>query len=133
MATRQQKQVKPSPKGAVQTTQTVSQSWSGPLPPPAALEKFNDIIPGGAARILEMAEREQAHRIKFEQHALDAEVKADSRGQYLGTTIAALAIIGAIVNVALSGHWQVSCALVGVPVLGVVSAIIQGRSSKPKK
>jgi uncharacterized membrane protein len=40
-----------------------AQQWTGPLPPPAALEQFERVIPGGAERILRMAEQEQAHRI----------------------------------------------------------------------
>jgi uncharacterized membrane protein len=31
------------------------EQWSGPLPPPAVLEKFSQIIPNGAERIVAMA------------------------------------------------------------------------------
>lgn len=33
-----------------------SQQWIGPLPPPDTLEHFDRVIPGGAERILRMAE-----------------------------------------------------------------------------
>jgi uncharacterized membrane protein len=93
--------------------------WSGPLPPPAELEKFNQIIPGGADRLLRMAEAEQTHRFE------DAK-----RGQYFGWSLAAGAVISAAVVSLCHGPWQVSVALVGIPVLGAVHVLIQGRKDK---
>jgi hypothetical protein len=81
----------------------------GPLPPPAELEKIDQIIPGGADRLLCMAEKEQTHRIE------DAK-----RGQYLGWSLAAGAVIAASMVSLCRGPWQVSVALLGIPVLGAV-------------
>ena len=100
-------------------TSIISAHWSGPLPPPAQLEKIDQIIPGGADRLLRMAEKEQAHRIE------DAK-----RGQYLGWSLAAGAVIAAAVVSLCRGPWQVSVALVGIPVLGAVQALIRGRKEK---
>ena len=77
---------------------------------------------GGADRLLQMAEKEQAHRIE------DAK-----RGQYLGWSLAAGAVIAAAVVSLCHGPWQVSVALVGIPVLGAVHALIQGRKEKSGK
>ena len=101
------------------TASIISAHWSGPLPPPAELEKIDQIIPGGADRLLRMAEKEQTHRID------DAK-----RGQYLGWSLAAGAVIAAAVVSLCHGPWQVSVALVGIPVLGAVQALIQGRKEK---
>jgi hypothetical protein len=95
---------------------------SGPLPPPSELEKIDQIIPWGADRLLRMAEKEQTHRIE------DAR-----RGQYLGWSLAAGAVIAAAVVSLCHGPWQVSVALVGIPVLGAVHALIQGRKEKTGK
>jgi hypothetical protein len=97
----------------------ISAHWSGPLPPPSELEKIDQIIPGGADRLLRMAEKEQTHRIE------DAK-----RGQYLGWSLAAGAVIAAAIVSLCCGPWQVSVALVGIPVLGAVHALIQGRRDK---
>jgi hypothetical protein len=97
----------------------ISAHWSGPLPPPVELEKIDQIIPGGADRLLSMAEKEQTHRIE------DAK-----RGQYLGWLLAAGAVIAAAMVSLCRGPWQVSVALVGIPVLGAVQALIQGRKEK---
>ena len=100
-------------------TSTISAQWSGPLPPPAVLEKIDQIIPGGADRLLRMAEKDQTHRF------------GDSkRGQYLGWSLAVGAVIVAAVVSLCRGPWQVSVALVGIPVLGAVQALIQGRTEK---
>ena len=87
--------------------------------PPAESEKIDQIIPGGADRLLRMAEKEQTHRIG------DAK-----RGQYLGWSLAAGAVIAAAVVSLCHGPWQVSIALVGIPVLGAVQALIQGRKER---
>jgi hypothetical protein len=95
------------------TTSIISAHWSGPLPPPSELEKIDQIIPGGADRLLRMAEKEQTHRIE------DAK-----RGQYLGWSLAAGAVIAAALVSLCHGPWQVSVALVGIPVLGAVHALL---------
>jgi hypothetical protein len=76
----------------------------------------------GADRLLRMAEKEQSHRIE------DAK-----RGQYLGWSFAAGAVIAAALVSLCRGPWQVSVALVGIPVLGAVQALIQGRKEKGGK
>jgi hypothetical protein len=103
-------------------TSIISAHWSGPLPPPAELERIDQVIPGGADRLLRMAEKEQTHRIE------DAK-----RGQYLGWSLAAGPVITAAVVSLCRGPWQVSVALVGIPVLGAVQALIQGRKEKSGK
>jgi hypothetical protein len=100
----------------------ISAHWSGPLPPPSELERIDQIIPGGAGRLLRMAEKEQAHRIE------DAR-----RGQYLGWSLATGAVIAAAIVSLCHGPWQVSVALVGIPVLGAVHALIHGRREKSTK
>ena len=105
-------------------------SWTGPLPPPAALEHFDRIIQGGASRILEMAEREQSHRIRLESAVFAADAADIKRGQLLGGTVAIAALGGAVLSVIYGAASAVSIALVSVPVLGIVKALVDGRSKK---
>src|SRR3990172_8085462 len=70
-----------------QVRQVQLQQWSGPLPAPADLEQFNQIIPNGAERILAMSEKEQAHRINYETTGLTATIQESRRGQYLGAVV----------------------------------------------
>jgi uncharacterized membrane protein len=45
-----------------------SELWHGPIPPPQTLEKYENILPGAADRILQLAEDEaQFRRVQSEQ------------------------------------------------------------------
>ena len=132
------------PQAAITTTH----AWSGPLPPPEALARFQQIVPNGAERILHMAEQEQLHRISTEQMAqqagirnaqatLEANIKNSEqslaqtkRGQVAGTLVSISAIVSAVVSAYLNAHPAVSVALVGVPILGIVKALIGTKQDK---
>jgi uncharacterized membrane protein len=73
-----------------------SSSFSGPIPPPALLEKYNEIIPNGAERILAMAEKQSAHREYLEKRVVDGNVSNQTRGSYFGFTISLVAILGGV-------------------------------------
>jgi len=137
-------------------TKFVSARWRGPLPPPTELEKIEQLIPGGADRLLrmaeqdlqgalKMAEKEQASRIQTVEKEQASRIQMaekehvrlieDSRqghenfrrGQWLGWFLAAGALTAAAVVSLFNTPWQVSVALVGIPVLGAVQALIRGR------
>lgn len=88
------------------------QSFSGPIPPPEALERYNDVLPGAAERIIAMAERQQEHRQDLERKAVYSDSNTQTTGVYLGFIIAMTAIIG--------GVWL---AAKGMPTAGLVSII----------
>lgn len=123
--------MKKHPQPVKKQTQVVSQNWSGPLPPPNALAQFDQIIPNGAERILRMTEEEQAHRLASEKAALEANILNASKsltqgkiGLYAGAAVSLSSIVGAVVSVVYGAHPTVSIALVSVPVLGMVKALI---------
>lgn len=102
--------------------------WSGPLPPPAALEHFNQIIPNGAERIMTMVEQEQAHRIKYESSGLEATIADTRRGHWLGSIISLAAVAGSIFTAYIGAPAAVSVALVSVPIFSIVNAILKNKS-----
>ncbi|MGR9106811.1 MAG: DUF2335 domain-containing protein [Gammaproteobacteria bacterium] len=112
------------------STVAVAQRWIGPLPPPNVIEQFNDIVPNGAERIFKMAEIEQAHRIATEDASLKASVSEARRGQYLGAGISIIALAFSLISVFIGANPFVSVALVGVPLMGLVEAIVSNRSRK---
>ena len=77
---------------------SVHQQWTGPLPSPESLEKFNQVIPNGAERVVAMAEKEQSHRIEYEKLGLSASVKEARIGQFIGALICAGAIAEGVPN-----------------------------------
>ena len=71
------------------------QQYSGPIPPPDMMRAYEEILPGSAERILNMAEREQARQINY-----------DNRGLLFGF-IAALCLIAlSAYIVSLGFAWQ---------------------------
>lgn len=119
MATNQQ-QDKSKPE-----TVLVSQQWSGPLPPPAALAQFEQLIPHGAERILAMVEREQARRIDADKEELTASIQDTKRGHYVGVAIALFAITASTYTAYIGAHWSVSVALVGLPIAAIINSVLK--------
>lgn len=95
------------------------ESWSGPLPAPESLIRYNEAVPGAADRIIAMAESEMKHRHEQEKKALADSSNLAILSTILGfcsviilsllvgfaiysgnTTLAFGAIIGAIATVA---------------------------------
>lgn len=63
--------------------------YSGPLPHPEALARYDEIVPGAAERIIKMAENEMAHR-----HDMETRMTKNSiRTTYLGIIFAFLSVI----------------------------------------
>lgn len=70
--------------------------FSGPLPPPDVLARYNDAFPDCAERIVAMAETQGNHRRTLEIKELDASIRLSFRGQLIGSTIALIALLGGI-------------------------------------
>ena len=102
----------------------IASQWQGPLPPPSVLKDFDLIIENGAERIMHMAELEQIHRHDYEIKILRQESSSIFNGQWLGAFTATSSIAAATFTAYIGAHWSVSCALVGVPMLGIVKAIV---------
>jgi uncharacterized membrane protein len=119
----------PAPAKAVapQNGAVVSANWSGPLPPPGALQQFNTIIPNGAERIMSMVEHEQAHRIAIETKAMQAEVSDAIMGKVLGALMTIAAIVGAVYTAYIGAHWTVSVAIVSVPITALIGKFVRAR------
>ena len=100
-----------------------SQQWSGPLPPPAALEHFNQIIPHGAERIMAMVEREQEHRIEYEKKQVDGEISGNKRSHIIGGSITISAIFMAVIGAYFGVHPAVCIAVVGLPIASIIKSI----------
>ena len=116
------------PPASPQQNHVVSQQWSGPLPPPAALADFDRIIPNGAERIVAMVEREQAHRIAEESASLGANIQDTKRGHWIGAAITAASISGAVFTAYIGAHPTVSVALVGLPLAAIAQSILSSKS-----
>ncbi len=88
------------------------------------LESYEKIVAGSADRILRMAEKEQDHRIDWENTALKGNISIQKRGQNLGFLISLISIsVGAFLG--YSGITIVAVMLVGVGILGFIRELIE--------
>ena len=78
----------------------VTEQFSGPLPPPDMLERYNQVVPDAANRIIAMAEQETGHRRNMERLIISNEYQEAKMGQTCAVIIGSLAIIsGATISV----------------------------------
>jgi len=124
---------------AIATLVSVSHSstrFSGPIPPPAMLKEYDDLLPGAADRILKMAENQQSHRLVLEKEAVTSELFRSKLGMLCGFVVA-LAGIGAGVAIALVGGTDVAKVAGGVvsgtTLLGMVGTFVYATSEKRKE
>ncbi len=69
-------------------------------PPPNLLQGYEDIVTGGAYRIVTMAEDEARHRRAMERERLNIDSKLELRGQFFGYCIAAGSIVVSFLAIA---------------------------------
>jgi uncharacterized membrane protein len=104
----------------------IQEVYSGPLPHPGHLEQFERVLPGSAERILSLAEKEQAHRHKWEQRELRSSVLTERIG-LIGGIIVAVGLIAGAVICAVLDQVIIGAALVAASGVSMVPAIIKGR------
>jgi uncharacterized membrane protein len=100
-----------------------SSSWTGPLPPPAALAEYAKILPDAPERILGMAERDLDSRIAREEKLVNAAVETGRTGQAAAILLAFVAVIAAIVFFALRNE-VAGGILLSLPVVMLVRALL---------
>ena len=121
----------PFPSGAVLDWE----AWDGTLPPPEVLQQYEEMMPGGARRLLEMMERERAYRWKRAAAAQEQELELlrlaaegqddDYEARIAYFTLVAAAVIllastaGSIYLIAINHGWPG----LGLAAAGAASAV----------
>ena len=123
-------------QGGVVQTQFSGAMFSGPLPPPSVLAKYNEAVPNAAERILVMAEKQATHRQALEGRVVNANTRNQYLGSIFGFILGALAIGGGIYLIAhgmsATGLASVITALVALATVFVVGRSAQGRERRDK-
>ncbi len=112
--------------------QTSTQSFSGPLPPPEILKKFDEVVPGAAERIIKMAEEQSAHRKELERKVIESDISRSKWGQILGFIIA---VVGLAVSafIAIYGNAYAG-GVIGVGTLvSLVGVFMYGAKTRSKE
>lgn len=95
------------------------------------LRGFDEVVDGGADRVIRMAESEQQHRHAMEERALSGAIASETRGQYLAVVICVL-LIGATIALVLLGQPKVALLFGGVTLVALVTAFLRGRDKSKK-
>lgn len=109
----------------------LSSHFSGPLPHPAAFAEYENVCPGAAKRILQMAEDNADHRHKINMMMAEADIKRSARGQILGFFLSLAFIIAALVCVWLKQPWPAGFLGVG-GFSSIISLFVIGKRKNAK-
>jgi uncharacterized membrane protein len=134
-----------SPLSSITQVQHAATHYQGPIPPPAILKGFDDLVPGAANRLITLAEEESKHRRELEVSALNANIatqkrqldigvyqskavfRSDSIAQILGTVVTIFAMVAAI-WASLQGQLGVALILAAIPTAALVQSFFAKRS-----
>jgi len=103
--------------------------FAGPLPPPEYLKGYNEILKNGAERIMSMAEKQSAHRIRIEGFTIQEQLKQSGRGQIFGF-ILAIVLIGSAIFLALRGYETVASIIAGTTIVGLATVFVIGKKKE---
>ncbi|NTI22062.1 DUF2335 domain-containing protein [Rhizobium rhizogenes] len=106
-----------------------TESFSGPLPHPRHLEYYDNVLPGGAERILQMAEKTLQHNLDVKSRGQRYDHNYRLIGMGLGFS-ALILLIGAAVYVGLQDKPVVSTLLLGTTVVGSIGMFITAHHKK---
>lgn len=107
-------------------------TWTGPLPPPAALQAFDEAAPGSAALIIQEFQAEAAHRRALEL----GQAKLIARETHVGQALAiayALAALGVAAYAASVGAEWIGSIVGGGVILSGIVAFLRGRATPPRE
>ena len=104
-----------------QTLLAKSKFYAGPIPSASELEKYEQILPNAAERILTLAEKQSKHRREFENKALIEETSFNKRGQILGFLVSILVLIVALVAI-LTGQGIIGLGAIFISIASIVTA-----------
>lgn len=121
----------PQPSATITSVQLHASQFSGPIPSPELLARYNQVLPGSADRIITMAERDSLHIQNMEYTKLTAEYSERRLGQFLGM---AIGVCGLTASVACAWLGQPVPASVigGATLVSLVSVFVAGRIVKTR-
>ena len=150
MPTRKRQGVtKPANRENVLITQEKTEFFQGPTPPPEVLERYDELVPGTAERLIALGIEESRHRRKLEQEVTHGNLAAQSkrleiaqyqeraisRGDMTGQIVVAIVSLSCVagsVYLANTGHHWVAALLASIPTAAVIRAFFPNRHP-PKK
>ena len=128
-----QKSGQPSQQAVMQQVSMEAAYHHGPIPPSGELERYNNILPGAADRIIAMAEQQATHRQAIEAIAVKTNARNSTLGVISASVLGIVTIAGGVF-LGYSGHEWPGAVLGSAGLIGLASVFIYGtRSSKQER
>jgi len=105
---------------------------ASPLPDPAELAVYNQVIPNGADRIMKMAEDQAGHRISLEKTVVTSQQNQAFFGQLFGLIIG-LSGLGLATYAAISGQPWFGSIIGGATLVSLVSVFLSTRHTQKRE
>lgn len=106
--------------------------YSGPLPPAQQYAQYEQVCPGSADRILQMAEKQSSHRHGIEKSVIDTNNKLALWGLFVGGFIV-LVCIGAGLYLTMNDRWLSGGLLTFSGIATVATVFVTNRLDKKEK
>jgi uncharacterized membrane protein len=106
--------------------------YSGPLPPPESLAKYEQVLPGSADRIIRMAEQQALHRQQLERLVISSNATAQKWGLGCAFMIAMSAIWGGV-WLSLKGMGGAGLATIIGALVALVAVFVYGKTDQKKE
>ncbi len=108
------------------------ESFSGPFPPPAVLERYEALYPGATKQLFTMAEQQATHRQGLERIAIRGDARRANLGLACGFVVA-LAGLGVSGFLIYSGHEVGGTILGSIDFVGLVGVFVYGTESRRRE
>ena len=89
------------------------------------LQKYNEVLPGAAERIVSMAESQGNHRRELEARVIESDIKSSVRGQWFGFVLGSLGLTAGFV-LGLLGRSLAGSVVAGTSLVSLVSVFVIG-------
>ncbi|MGK4081899.1 hypothetical protein EA74_00454 [Enterococcus hirae] len=124
------KKLNPEERKEIMARMRISSThYSGPIPSPDLLKRFEEVCPGSADRIITMAEKQSEHRRNMETKVVDSQVRDSKRGMIFGFIISVVGIIGGLFLIAMDKGTAGLTLVCGI-LIGLVALFIYGSESE---
>lgn len=111
---------------------TSEQHFQGPVPPPALLAGYDEIVPGAADRIISMTEKQLEHRLNIENKVIESKIKDSKLGMILGFFVATFVIAVGGMAIYMGKDLLGASAIITV-IAGLVGTFVYATNSNKKE
>ncbi|MEW6578361.1 MAG: DUF2335 domain-containing protein [Chloroflexota bacterium] len=107
----------------------IEEHFQGPLPHPAILKGYEDILPGSANRIITMTEKQQQHRMELEHAVIHSDILMERLGLAVYFVLAMILVVGGI-WLASEGKQLTGLAVVGASITTLAGALVYAQRQR---